>query len=192
MSSTGYELEVRNHKAQSQDNTILDLIGSPDIGGDYAIQSGIKIRGKASDQQVRNAINYNNISYAVLNGTLNDGSEKYIILNRNDNDEITYFLKSNGNQIPLGYDQQLITNISTPCNIFAGYKAFNIAGYNGATYTFLNPKYLLGKIFLIQNIMPQDLVLGYINGGNVADTRTIPAKTSKFIFSDGYAWTIVS
>lgn len=190
-SLTGYELEVRNHKPGSQDNTILDLIGSPDIGGDYAIQTGMKIRGKANNQQVRNAITYNNISYAVLNGVLNNDSEKYLILNRNNNNDITYFLKANGNQIPLGYDQQLITNKNTSPNTSSGYKAFNISNYDGSTYTFLNPKNFIGKIFLIQNIMAQDLVLGYINGGNIQDTRIIPAKTSKFIFSDGYSWTLI-
>ena len=190
-SSTGLELELYNHKAHSQDNTILDLIGTPDVGGEYAIQTGIKLRGKSNNQLIRNAITYNNIGYAVLNGELPYDNEKYIILNRDSNGNITYFLKSSGNQMPLGYDQQLITNMNTVPNINSGYKAFNIPNYDGSTYNFLNPKSLIGKIFLIQNIMNRNLVLGFTNGGNVQDTRIIPAKTSKFIFSDGYSWTLI-
>lgn len=175
ISASGMEVSVANFRNEvASDTSIIDATGI-----NNTIPYGIKSRG---------AITYGYYAepeYCAFASKVEQDSEKYTLLARDENNDITKYIKSNGVESNNARPVQYILNTGTNMANHQRYYIFTVqidSSYTG----FLSPKNKLGLEIVVYNAQ-NETTISYLNGSDQTVTKTLKEGANVW-FSDGNAW----
>lgn len=175
ISASGMEVSVANFRNDvASDTTVIDATG---IGN--RIPYGIKSRGNI-DYGV-----YSEAVYCGFSSKVESDDQKYTLLARDENDDITKYIKSNGVESNNPQPVQYINSTNINMANFQKYYIFTTqvdSNYVG----FLSPKNKLGVEIVLYNAQ-NETTISYLNGSDQTVTKTLKEGANVW-FSDGNSW----